>query len=33
MEETAAEAEAPKPKPRPIVRLGIFLISHSLLFR
>ncbi|XP_057464464.1 uncharacterized protein LOC130754302 isoform X1 [Actinidia eriantha] len=26
-----AESEAPKPKPRPIVRIGIFLISHSLL--
>ncbi|KAG6720041.1 hypothetical protein I3843_03G040000 [Carya illinoinensis] len=27
-----SEAEAPKAKPRPIVRLGIFLISHSFLF-
>ncbi|XP_052195542.1 uncharacterized protein LOC127803388 [Diospyros lotus] len=25
------ESEPPKPKPRPIVRIGIFLISHSLL--
>ncbi|KAK9271801.1 hypothetical protein L1049_002165 [Liquidambar formosana] len=24
-----AESETPKPKPRPIVRLGIFIISHS----
>ncbi|CAK9161761.1 unnamed protein product [Ilex paraguariensis] len=26
-----AESEPPKPKPRPIVRIGLFLISHSLL--
>ncbi|PSS33385.1 Glycosylphosphatidylinositol anchor attachment 1 protein [Actinidia chinensis var. chinensis] len=26
-----AESEPPKPKPRPIVRIGIFLISHSVL--
>ncbi|GKV37225.1 hypothetical protein SLEP1_g45282 [Rubroshorea leprosula] len=29
--ETPTEKETPKPKPRSIVRLGIFLISHSFL--
>ncbi|PHU25587.1 hypothetical protein BC332_03919 [Capsicum chinense] len=27
--ETMSEGEPPKPKPRPIIRLGLFLISHS----
>ncbi|KAJ8750221.1 hypothetical protein K2173_014136 [Erythroxylum novogranatense] len=30
MAETAPESETPKPKPRPIVRIGILLISHSI---
>ncbi|XP_065877905.1 uncharacterized protein [Euphorbia lathyris] len=31
MAETKVDTETPKMKPRPIVRLGIFLISHSLI--